>query len=99
MAHVGDIDALVFTAHALRQMFARSITLEAVRTTVYEGETIARYPTDQPYPSRLLLGWTEGRPLHVVMAHDPASRRGYVVTAYVPDATHWTDDFKTRRFS
>ena len=88
---------MAYSAHALRQMFARSISPDAVRLVVEEGEIIASYLDDTPYPSDLLLGFAAGRPLHVVLAYDRANRTGYVVTAYVPDPALWSDDFKTRR--
>ena len=57
-----------FSAHALRQMLARSITVAEVRQVVTGGEAIIEYPDDQPYPSRLMLGFPQGRPVHVVVA-------------------------------
>lgn len=56
---------LTFRVHALRRMFARSITATEVRHVIEHGETIERYPADVPYPSRLLLGSVGGRTLHM----------------------------------
>lgn len=91
------IDSLLFSGHALRQMFARVITADDVRGVVEEGEVITSYPDDRPYPSELLLGHRAGRALHVVLAYNADARTAYVVTAYVPDPKLWTEDFKTRR--
>lgn len=91
------MESLVFSGHAVRQMFARAITSEDVKAVLAEGEVIASYPDDRPYPSELLLGSPAGRPLHVVLAYNEATRTGYVVTAYAPDPRLWTEDFKTRR--
>ncbi len=44
-----------------------------------EGETIMDYPDDQPYPSRLVLGWVKSRPLHVVVARNLEDDSCYVV--------------------
>ena len=41
-----------------------------VRHVLEQGETIKGYPEDKPYPSRLVLGWREARPIHVVAADD-----------------------------
>jgi hypothetical protein len=38
-----------------------------VRTVIEQGQTIESYPANTPYPSRLLLGSTARRALHVVM--------------------------------
>ena len=97
MGHRRQTGSLVFSGHALRQMFARSITTEELRAVVDEGEVIAAYPDDRPYPSELLLGFRDRSPVHVVLAYDEATRSGYVVTAYVPDPKLWSEDYKTRR--
>lgn len=91
------IELRVFSGHVLRQMFARNITTDDIKAVIDEGEAIASYPDDRPYPSALLLRFVAGRPLHVVLAYNEPDRTGYVVTAYVPDAKLWNEDYKTRR--
>ena len=91
------IESLMFSGHALRQMFARSITTGHIRSVIDEWEVIASYPDDRPYPSELLLAFPAGRPLHVVLAYNEVTRTGYVVTAYVPDPALWSEGYKTRR--
>lgn len=78
-------------------MFDRGITPEVVERVIGEGEVIASYPEDTPFPSTLLLGFDEGLPVHVVVARDPTARLCHVVTTYRPDPQVWADDFKTRR--
>lgn len=53
-------------------------------------------PDDVPYPSRLLLGYADGRPLHVVVAEDAAATT-IVVTVYEPEPSLWRPGFKRRR--
>jgi hypothetical protein len=89
--------AVVFRVHALKRMHERSVSIEAVRTVLEKGETIASYPEDTPYPSRLLLGWDDSRPLHVVMAEVPGVQEAIVITVYEPDRFVWEDDYRTRR--
>ena len=48
-------------------------------------------------PSRLLLGWCQARPLHVVCAHNPGDREIIVVTVYEPDPEKWDSTFTRRR--
>ncbi len=88
---------LVFRVHALRRMFEREIPVEDVRTVVENGDTIERYPDDVPYPSRLVLGWRESRPLHVVVAEDLEQKESIVITVYEPDPALWEPDFKRRK--
>jgi len=61
------------------------------------GEVIERYPDDRPYPSRLVLGWREDRPLHVVVAEQAEADTLIVITVYEPNPALWEDDFKRRR--
>lgn len=78
-------------------MFERGITRAHVLQVLSEGEVIADYPEDEPYPSRLLLGFAEGRPLHVVAASDSAGETLIVVTVYRPDVGLWEPEFRRRR--
>ena len=76
-------------------MFQRSVGVAAVREIVETGEVIDDRPNDLPYPSRLLLGFANGRPLHVVVADTPAAT--VVITVYEPNRTLWRPGFKRRR--
>jgi hypothetical protein len=78
-------------------MFERSILPEAVVRIIREGEMIASYPDDQPFPSVLILGFERDEPLHLVAARDPASGICFVIAVYRPDSALWSEDFKTRR--
>ena len=60
------------------------------------GETIETYPTDKPFPSRLILGWSGSRPIHVVAADDASAQETIIVTAYQPDIEEWESGFKRR---
>jgi hypothetical protein len=58
---------------------------------------IEDYPTDTPYPSRLILGWVGARPLHVVAADNAAAQETIIVTVYEPDPLLWHPGFRQRR--
>ena len=88
---------LKFTGHAIRQMFQRQITKDDVRYVINYGEVINDYPDDKPLPSKLLLGFSKKRPLHIVLANDIIHKTCYVITAYAPDQKLWTDDYKRRK--
>jgi hypothetical protein len=53
------------------------------------------YPDDKPYPSRLLLGWVESRPIHVVTA--TAEHEIIVIRVYEPDPSLWEPGCERRR--
>ena len=61
-------------------MFQRRITAQDVRHVLQTGEAIEEYPDDQPYPAKLVLGWHDGRPLHVVVADNMDNRETVVIT-------------------
>jgi len=92
-----DYKRIVFSGHAIRQMFNRGLRKEDVLAVIRQGEAIVDYPDDTPYPSYLILGFAGDVPIHVVFAVDEQRRTGIIVTAYVPNTKIWTDDFKTRR--
>jgi hypothetical protein len=87
---------IVFSAHAAKRMFERSISVDDVLHVIESAILIEDYPDDWPYPSRLLLGLAAGRHLHVVVAHNPSSDELIVVTLYEPDPDKWDSEFKRR---
>lgn len=78
-------------------MIERAITPEAVERIIASGELVADYPDDRPYPSCLILGFDQGRPIHVVLARDAVTGVCLVVTVYPPDPTLWDPTFMRRR--
>lgn len=90
------VGPLVFRMHAIKRMFQRSISKEDVRHALETGETIESYPQDTPYPSRLVLGWKNSRPLHVVVADHTETLELIVITVYEPAPSEWEPGFKRR---
>ena len=88
---------LVFRVHALQRMFERAISEDDVRHVLATGEVIREYPEDRPYPSRLILGWRELRPLHIVAADSTDEDAAIIITVYEPSPELWETDFKRRR--
>lgn len=88
---------VLYSDHAVAQMFKRDIEIKDIRYTIEYGEEINRYPDDKPYPSYLLFGFVEKRPIHVVLARDEENERCIVITAYEPDNTIWDADFRTKK--
>jgi len=88
---------LTFRIHALRQMFQRRITDSDIRELIGFGTIIEEYPDDLPYPSFLVSGTVNNRPLHVVMAYNNVDREAIVITAYEPDPDSWSDHVTRRK--
>ena len=87
---------IIYKLHAVEQMFARNITQQEVEYVINQGETIASYPTDKPYPSVLRLGFVNRLPIHVVIAQDEQGEC-YIVTAYELNVFLWNTAFKTKK--
>ncbi len=60
-------------------------------------QVIETYPTDKPFSSRLILGWSGSRPIHVVAADDATTQETFIVTVYQPDPAEWESGFKRRK--
>jgi len=60
------------------------------------GEIIEQYPEDTPYPSHLMLGFIDMRPVHIVAADDDKDRVTYIITVYEPSAEEWDASFRRR---
>lgn len=88
---------LIFTSHAIQQMFFRRISKRDVETAISYGTAIEEYLDDEPFPSYLILDFVLGRAIHVVLSHDEVNDTGYVVTAYIPDPLLWDESFRKRR--
>lgn len=89
---------VVYTRHARTRMFQRGISTRAVEEVgLSPSAVVEEYPEDQPFPSRLVLGWPQGEAIHVHVAADTASDRLIVVTAYRPDPARWESDFRRRK--
>jgi hypothetical protein len=88
---------VLFSDHAIAQIFRRDIEIGDVRHVLSHGKTIREYPEDKPYPSFLLFGFVKTRPIHVVLARSEDNERCIIITAYEPDPVLWEGDFKTKK--
>lgn len=88
---------ITFTGHAIQRMFQRGISKSEVCMCIENGYIIEEYADDTPYPSLLLLGFVQERPIHIVLAIDQTNKSCVIVTAYEPDVELWEDNFKRRR--
>lgn len=67
-----DCSTLRYSRHAFERMFQRGIPPDAVTQIIAEGEVIADYLEDQPYPSVLLLGTLPVNPCMQWLLKSPA---------------------------
>ena len=67
-----------------------------IEEVVGNGEVIEDYPEDRRGHSCLMLGHGEAeRAVHVVCA--PKDEYLAIITAYLPDPTAWSEDFRRRK--
>ncbi len=92
-----NCERIVFSGHAIQRMFERRLSGSDVRPVLRDGEEIASYPDDAPYSSCIMLGFLEGRAVHIVVAQEENMGTCYVITVYRPDPDLWEPDFKVRR--
>ncbi len=86
-----------FSGHAFRRMAERGFSPDIIKNVIENGCVIKEYPDDKPYPSRLILGFYENRPIHIVCTYNQYDKTEYIITVYEPDTELWTEDFKSRR--
>lgn len=87
---------IIYRAHAYQRMFERGINEADIRKVLLEGEVIMDYPDDRPYPSYLVLGWCDKRPIHVVAAINEPDNQAIIITIYEPEGILWEDDFRRK---
>jgi len=102
MIDIKDIQALyadkavVLTQHFLDKIGKRGIAFADVKSAIGVGGIIEQYPDDYPYPSALILGYTDdNKPLHAVIG--VGGGYAWLITAYYPDPKKWESDYKTRK--
>lgn len=85
-----------WTVHVMQRLIKRNIARKSIKEVLQNGTIIEQYPNDYPYPSCLVSGITPtGEILHVVCGI--GENRLWIITAYHPDASIWTDSFSKRK--
>jgi len=88
---------IIWQEHSVVRMIERRIKRNEVLKAFENGEVIENYPKDKPYPSSLMLGWLENRPIHIVFGYDEKSDFVYIISVYEPNIKKFESDYKTRR--
>lgn len=82
--------------HILMRMQQRSIKIKDIIDCIMNGEIIEYYESDYPFPSCLILGFTDkSKGIHVVCS--VGQENVWMITTYYPDKDEWYEDLKTRR--
>lgn len=88
--------SIIYSDHSVMQMFKRNIQITEVELVLNSGIIIQNYPDDKPFPSCLILGFADGKPIHLVVAFNKPEASCIIVTAYQPDPKIWDKDFKIK---
>ena len=86
---------IVITQHSRKRFTERNIKLTDVIEGIKTETIIEEYPDDFPFPSCLILGKTNGVPIHICASTNEGLI--YIITAYIPNYEKWEDDFRTRK--
>lgn len=92
---INEPSKMVITQHSRKRFAERGITISDVIDAINSGEIIEQYPEDYPFPSCLILGNSNEKIIHIVASIDDGIM--YIVTAYIPSADKWENDWKTRK--
>jgi len=95
MTHPVDPVSLRFSTHALERMYAQGIMVSEAIDVLRDGEIIEDYPNAMRGACALILGWIGSRPIHIVAAYS-AKDYTLVITAYDPEPSKWSDNFRVR---
>ena len=83
--------------HAYERMNLRNISQDDIKGALRKGEVVEDYPDDYPYPSRLILGLSGHRPIHLVVGINNKDKEIIVITVYEPDHDKWEKDLRRRK--
>jgi Domain of unknown function (DUF4258) len=88
---------VLWTYHVNMRMKNRFISRQMIYESVENFEIIESYPEDKYFPSYLVYSRYQNTVFHVLFAVDVANMNVRVITAYQPNTTEWTRDFKRRK--
>ena len=88
--------SILWTYHVNIRLRKRKISREMVVEDVHSYEIIESYPDDKYLPSFLVRATHTSEVIHVLFAVDVAKENVRVVTAYRPDPSEWSEDFRRR---
>jgi len=90
-------DRIAFKKHTVVRMRQRRISADEVKTALKSCKMVEEYPGDRPLPSGLVLGYSDERPIHMVVALDKEEEMIWLITVYEPMLEMWEGGFEKRR--
>ncbi len=77
--------------HAEKERYAEDITIFDLETAISNGEILENYPDDTRGTSCLVLGYSQGRSIHIVCGYTPGKWLR-IITVYIPKPPKWIDE-------
>jgi hypothetical protein len=92
-------DKIRVSQHAFRRLGSHSIRSDDLVASIGSAAVLEDYPAYYSGPAVLVLQFdANGAPLHAVWGLEKGTDEPAVlVTAYRPDPSLWSDDFRTRK--
>ena len=81
--------------HAVKERYAEGVLIEDIEEAILSGEILEDYPGDPGGPSCLILGFSGGRPVHIVCGMT-TTEWVRIITVYRPQPPKWIDE-RTRK--
>lgn len=88
---------ILYLPHAVERMSSheRMITIKDVEVAIFHGRLVEIYEDDPRGASCLVLGFSNGRPIHVVCS--PKEEFLAIITVYIPAPERWNNEFTARK--
>jgi hypothetical protein len=82
--------------HAEKERYAEDISIDDIETAILNGEILENYPTDPRGESCLILGYFEGRAIHIVCGYTTI-KSIRIITVYLPKPPKWINERERRK--
>lgn len=84
-------DEYEISFHAEKERYAEDIKNSDIENVISNCEIIEDYPDDPRGSSCLILGYSEGRPIHIVCGFT-LIKWLRIITVYIPKLPKWIDE-------
>ena len=90
-------NSLYWKDHILQRMRQRKISVSEILAVLNDFNIIEEYKEDKPFPSYLLVGFADKKPIHIVVGVNEIDFEIHLITAYIPDDLIWEDNYRRRK--
>jgi hypothetical protein len=77
-------------------MRQRNFTVSDVLSVLNKFEVIEEYSDDRPFSSYLILGYSDSKPLHIVVAVNSEDFEIHLITVYSSDSSIWDITYRRK---